>query len=123
MAAGRRSKDGRPRRVAIDVHEHVAKASPLVIGEALNVLVENALEHGAGPVTITVREAGEALAVDVGDAGRGFSGDPESAFSRGTGDGRGIGLALARSLIQAEGGRLVVTRATPDPVLTVLLPR
>jgi signal transduction histidine kinase len=117
------AKDGRPLRVAIDVHEHVAKASSLVIGEALNVLVENALQHGAGPVTITVRDAGEALAVDVADAGSGFENDPETAFARRTGDGRGIGLALARSLIQAEGGRLIVTRAAPDPVLTMLLPR
>jgi signal transduction histidine kinase len=117
------ARDGRPLRVAIDARERIARASPLVIGEALNVLVENALEHGAGPVTITVREAGDALAVDVADAGPGFGGDAEVAFARRSDGSRGIGLALARSLVQAEGGRLIVTRAAPDPVLTVLLPR
>jgi signal transduction histidine kinase len=86
-------------------------------------LVENALQHGAGPVAITVREAGDALAVDVADAGPGFAGDPDAAFARREGDGHGIGLALARSLVQAEGGRLLVTRAAPEPVLTLLLPR
>jgi signal transduction histidine kinase len=117
------ARDGRPLRVAVEAPERIARASPRVIGEALNVLLENALEHGAGPVSITVREAGDALAVDVADAGQGFRGDPEIAFTRRSGDGHGIGLALARSLVQAEGGRLIVTRAAPEPVLTVLLRR
>jgi signal transduction histidine kinase len=120
---GALARDGRPLRVAVDAPEHIARASPLVIGEALNVLIENALEHGTGPVTITVREAGSALAVDVADAGAGFGGDPEAVFARRSGNGHGIGLALARSLVQSEGGELFVTRAAPEPVLTVLLPR
>jgi signal transduction histidine kinase len=116
------ARTGRPLRVVVAAPEHVARASPRVIGEALDVLVENALQHGEGPVTVTVRQAGAALAVDVADAGGGFDGDPEAAFARRAGDGHGIGLALARSLVQAEGGRLLVTRAAPEPVLTVLLP-
>lgn len=103
----------------------VARASPDVLGEVLDVLVGNAHRHGAGEVSVTVRPTLGSLAIDVADEGPGFAGDPADAFRRRAptaGDGHGIGLALARSLVDAEGGRLVVTRAAPHPVLTVLLP-
>jgi signal transduction histidine kinase len=93
-----------------------------VVDEILDVLLDNARVHGAGAVTLTVRELDGWLALDVADQGEGFADDPELAMSRGPGaDGHGIGLALARELAHAEGGRLVVTSAGPAPVLTLLL--
>jgi signal transduction histidine kinase len=119
--------EGRPLAVHDRAATRVARVSERVVGEALDVLLDNALRHGAGPVTVTIRDAGGLLAIDVSDAGQGFTGDPESAFTRrggnGMGNGHGIGLALARSLIRAEGGQLLVSRAGPEPVVTVLLPR
>jgi signal transduction histidine kinase len=85
--------------------------------------VDNGRRHGAGPITLTVREAGGSLAVDVADEGEGFPGDPETAFGRrADGAGHGIGLALARSLAEAEGGRLAVSVPGPRPRVTLLLP-
>ncbi|MDA0161653.1 HAMP domain-containing histidine kinase [Solirubrobacter ginsenosidimutans] len=122
---GTLAADGRPLQVRASAADPVTSASARVIGEALEVLLDNAGRHGAGAVTLTIRDAGTFLAIDVGDEGAGFAGDPEEAFTRRAGavDGHGIGLALARSLVLAEGGQLLVTRAGPHPVLTMLLPR
>ncbi|MEY2534961.1 MAG: hypothetical protein QOF29_2871, partial [bacterium] len=115
---------GRPLRVVDRGGPAVAAASGAVLSEIADVLLGNAHEHGAGAVTVTVREVGGWLALDVADQGPGFDGDPEAAFVRRAGArGRGIGLALARSLAEAEGGRLTVSRAGPGPVLTLLVRR
>ncbi len=89
----------------------------------LSVLVDNAVAHGQGTVTVAVREAADALAVDVSDEGPGISAPESVLFARrqGSGDGHGIGLALARRLAEAEGGRLGLTSPTP-PTFTFLMP-
>ena len=109
-------------RVAADVP--LAACRPPALRQVLDVLVDNALRHGGGPVEVAVREAGSGVAVDVTDTGPGLGAEPERAFerrSRGA-RGHGIGLSLARSLTEAEGGRLVVTSAGAHPTLSVLLP-
>jgi signal transduction histidine kinase len=97
-----------------------------VIGEILDVLLDNAERHGRGTVAIVLRIVDASwAAVDVSDQGPGFEGDVERAFERRSPDaeGHGIGLALARSLAHAEGGRLTVTHDGPSPRLTLMLPR
>jgi len=80
-------------------------ARPAAVGQALQVLLDNALIHGRGDITIwlePVRRGGRAwVRLCVGDEGPG-----PSATDLTSGDGRG--LPLARSLIEAEGGRLVL---------------
>ena len=113
---------GRRLVVTVPTGAPPAAASSAAVRQVLAVLLDNAAGHGEGTVTVSVRESGDVLAIDVTDEGPGLR-DADALFVRrapGAG-GHGIGLALARSLAEAEGGRLVLTRAAP-PMLTLLLP-
>ncbi|MGR6967568.1 sensor histidine kinase [Geodermatophilus sp. URMC 61] len=100
-----------------------ARASTAAVRQVLGVLVDNATTHGRGTVTVTVREASGAVAVDVSDEGPGVQDGEGDLFARRADQrhGHGIGLALARRLAEAEQGRLTLSRVTP-PVFTLLLP-
>ena len=102
--------------------------APVAVAEAaiaqiLGTLLDNALMHGRGEIRVSVADVGTGVAVEVGDDGPGLRADDEPAFAVPVpGARRGIGLPLARSLAEAEGGRLVVRRSGPRPVFTLLLP-
>jgi signal transduction histidine kinase len=116
--------DGRPLRSVVAPDLPAVRASTPAVRQILEVLLGNAAEHGAGAVTIRARPAAGGLAVEVTDQGAGVDGDAERVFARRSGStpGRGIGLALARSLAAAEGGRLVLGNTGPAPSFTLLLP-
>jgi signal transduction histidine kinase len=113
--------DGRDLHVDVPEELPATAAAPAAVRQILGVLLDNATRHGAGAVRLGVRDAGGALAIDVADEGRGLEdGDPASRTRSATA-GHGMGLPLARSLAEAEGGRLRLTRPSP-PVFTLLLP-
>ncbi|MFG2006947.1 ATP-binding protein [Spirillospora sp. NPDC048911] len=94
---------------------------PDKIDQILGNLVENAVRHGDGTVTIVVEPDAhkEGAAVSVRDEGAGIP--PEAAervfrqFWRGPGGNRrggtGLGLYIVKGLVEAHGGAIAVRRA------------
>ncbi|MDJ0343924.1 HAMP domain-containing sensor histidine kinase [Streptomyces sp. H10-C2] len=112
------------RRLDIDVRPEARslRLPGRATDQILDVLLDNALRHGRGTATVTVREATGAIAVDVTDEGA-LRIAPQTAFERGatTGSGNGIGLSFARELAEAAGGRLTASGTDPT-AFTLLLP-
>jgi len=110
-------------RVAVDPQAPVSLASTAAVRQVLTVLLDNAATHGSGTVSVAVRNAADALAIDVSDEGAGIIAPEQELFTRRSrlAEGHGIGLALARSLAEAEGGRLRLARPAP-PTFTLLVP-
>lgn len=121
---GRLAADARPLRVIVEPNLPEVAISHRALRQILDVLVDNAARHGTGVVTVRARSAPIGEVIEVEDEGPGVTGDPERIFDRrrGGADGYGIGLALARSLAEAEGARLRLERAAPHPVFALFLP-
>jgi signal transduction histidine kinase len=114
----------RGRRLNLTAVPHLPDlpVSAAAVRQILEVLLDNALVHGSGTASVTMMDTASGVRIEVGDEGSGLQ-DPERAFARRADrSGHGIGLALARSLAEAEGGRLVLRRAGPAPVFSLLLP-
>jgi signal transduction histidine kinase len=111
------------RSLVIDVTEdRVVLGSHVGVDQILDVLVDNALGHGAGVVSITVRGLFGGGAIDVADENSVLQAeDVARIFRRGEGSGNGIGLAIARDLAEADGGRLVLRSRAPTTFSLVLL--
>ncbi len=93
-------------------HTVPVSATPGLIGQIFNVLLQNSLHHGAGAVVVLV----EGTSITIEDEGRGISDDDVSSLFERPSDHRaahGRGLALARRLAESDGGRLELVRRRP----------
>ena len=91
-------------------------ADPDKIDQVLANLVENALRHGDGTVTLTVAPFGDGAEVIVEDEGEGIPPDTAARvftrFWRGNrARGTGLGLYIVKGLVEAHGGTVEVGRA------------
>jgi signal transduction histidine kinase len=86
------------------------------VSQVLATLLENALKHGGGTVTIRTSQTPRSVVVEVRDDGKGVPQDlVHRIFERsvsGAG-GTGLGLALAKSIASSDGGQLVLVRPRP----------
>jgi signal transduction histidine kinase len=101
-----------------------AYATPGGAAQVIATLLDNALVHGSGAVTIRTSQTRRSVVVEVRDEGPGVP--PELVpriFERsvsGAG-GTGLGLALARTVAAADGGQVVLVRPRPA-VFALFLP-
>jgi signal transduction histidine kinase len=96
---------------------------PAAVGQSLQVLLDNALEHGDGTITVTLQPITGGVRLCVTDEGAGFPEGQDIPSRPADRSGlRGRGLPLARSLIEAEGGHLRVERPGAGARVCLLLP-
>ncbi|MBN1584443.1 MAG: HAMP domain-containing histidine kinase, partial [Anaerolineae bacterium] len=106
-------------------------ADPDALKQVLLVLVDNALKHTPGNVTIATRVQDHLVAIDVRDAGPGI--DAQTCahlferFYRGSSHpvpGFGLGLSIAKALVEAQHGTIGVrSQVETGSVFTISLPR
>ncbi|MDE9367454.1 PAS domain-containing sensor histidine kinase [Luteipulveratus sp. YIM 133132] len=97
------------------------------IVQILSNLLENAVRHGGGSVTVSIGQDSENVILLVADQGPGIPPeDREAVFSRfwqgSTRGGSGLGLHVVRGLVQAHGGRVEVLDVPVGATFRVLLP-
>ena len=110
--------DGATVRTEVPSDLPLVRADAVLCERILVNLLHNAVRHGAPPIAVAGRVAGDLLEISVVDAGPGIA--PPLAdrvfdpfVSGDAGGGTGVGLALARGLAEAQGATL---RAEPAPV-------
>ncbi len=105
-------------RFAVDVAAPLPEtwADPDKIEQVLANLVENAVVHGEGAVTVGLEPDGAGTSIHVRDEGPGIAPDARAQvfgrfFRRDRRSGTGLGLYIAKGIVEAHGGSITVADA------------
>lgn len=111
-----------------------ARANPEKLQRVLFNLIQNAIRHtpSDGSVVVRAEAVAHAIEIEVSDTGDGIADDERelvfNAFYRSgddaarTATGAGLGLAVARAIVEAHGGRIWLPAATEGTRVRFSLP-
>jgi signal transduction histidine kinase len=133
VAAMRAPAAERGVRVAADLPPEalLAQANAEKVQRVLFNLIQNAIRHtpADGSVTVRARPLGGSVEIEVDDQGEGIpTGADERVFepfyrgdSARSEEGAGLGLAIARAIVEAHGGRIRLQAGNPGTKVTFTL--
>jgi two-component system sensor histidine kinase KdpD len=112
--------DGHPVEIAMASGLPAPRVDPRLISQVIFTLLENAAKY-SGPstkITVSVRQKEKNICFAVDDEGPGIPADLrdhvfEKFFRAGSQPGLGMGLAIARGIVQAHGGKIWIENG-PD---------
>lgn len=121
--------------VAVSAPDRIAvRGRPLELERAVTNIVDNAVKYGGG-ASVTLARAADAAVIDIADEGPGIPAalraavlEPfvrgEAARSMNEHDGFGLGLTIARAIVEAHGGTIrIMDRQPRGLVVRLTLPR
>ncbi len=111
-------KAGRVLHVPSTQYRPKPAANPTMVRHIVDIVLDNALIHGNGTVSLSIVHTDTTVTLAITDEGDGFA-EPGQPVS----PAHGHGLELASRLARAMNGRLVISRHTPQPRVELVLPR
>ena len=125
-----------PARVRLDIPSELPQLSvdADLVGQALKQLLDNADRYSppGSPIEVSASVVDDSIVVSVGDSGPGVTPDEQSRifdkYYRGRHsarfpDGTGMGLSIAKGIVEAHGGRLSVSvRPEGGSIFSLRLP-
>ena len=109
------------------------RADPDRLRQAVVIVLDNAISHAPDgtAVTLELEEAGGLIRLAVSDRGPGFTEEEAARVferfyrgqSRGRRGGAGLGLPIARWLLERHGGAIAIARTEPGARVEITLPR